>query len=77
MNNENIRKEFEDYLNISHNKFWLILLGTNKNVRVLKEAEKSFKWNIKSFLDQLCAAVWTLTIWKVGPRTSAASLAIF
>lgn len=41
MNNENIRKEFEDYLNISHNKFWLILLGTNKNVRFLKEAEKN------------------------------------
>lgn len=41
MNNENIRKEFEDYLNISHNKFWLILLGTNKNARFMKEVEKN------------------------------------
>ena len=55
MNNENIRKEFEDYLNISHNKFWLILLGTNKNVRFLKEAEKNGQ--LDAYLQDFASAV--------------------
>ena len=65
MYNENIRREFEDYLNIYGGWLTVGLLGARRNAKFLKEAEKSGQ--LDTYLqDFACATAFRKVFLKLG-----------